>query len=139
MKTTTRHCSFHYPNKTSVICHSAIHRSAFRLSADATQTVFPKNGNPYQRAFKNCRKAFNAFWYWSKQEQAAIDSWIEAIEVDASLKTADRLACVNSRPGWTFTEQTRKGFEAVTATRKDGALQVRLSANSWRELHYLTR
>jgi hypothetical protein len=134
-----RNCSYHYPNASSVICHSATHRSAFRLSADATQTVFPKNGNPYQRAFKSCRAAFRAFWYWSKQEQASVNAWIEAVEIDAPLATADRLACQASRPGWTFTEQTRKGFEAVTAKRKDGALEITHSADSWRELHYLTR
>lgn len=137
--TITRHCSFHFPNAKSVICHSAIHRSTFRLSIDATKTIFPKNGNPYQRVFKNCRDAFKSFWYWSKQEQAAIDSWIEAIEIDASLKTADRLACEASRPLWKFTAQTRKGFEHVTATRKDGALTLKHSANSWREIHYLTK
>jgi len=134
-----RDCSFHYPNASSVICHSAAHRSTFRLSVDATQTVFPKNGNPYQRAFKNCRAAFRAFWYWSKQEQASIDAWIEAIEIDAPLATADRLACEAARPGWAFSERKRPGFEFIQATRADGALAIHHSASSWREIHHATR
>jgi len=135
-----RDCCFNYSkDHKSVICHSAAHRSTFQLSINATTTVFPKNGNPYQRAFKNCRDAFRAFWYWSKQEQTAINVWIEAIQVGASLNTANRLACIASRPLWTFTEQTRKGFRSVSATRPDGALTIKQSADSWSEIHFLTR
>ena len=136
---TPRDCAFHYPNASSVICHSARHRSTFRLSADATQTIFPKNGNPYQRAFTGCRLAFRAFWYWSKQEQSAINAWIEATEEERGHEQADKEACIASRPGWTFTERKRPGFGYISATRADGALVIHHSANSWREIHHATK
>lgn len=137
---TPRDCSFHFPNHKSVICHSARHRSTFRLSADATKTVFPKNGNPYQRAHKGCRDAFRAFWYWSKQEQASIDAFIEAIEEERGWARADKEACQASRPGWTFTARRgRFGGIEITATRADGAFQIRHAADSWREIHHVTK
>jgi hypothetical protein len=136
---TLRDCAFHFPNHKSVICHSARHRSTFRLSADATKTVFPKNGNPYQRAFTGCRLAFRSFWYWSRQEQAAINAWIEAIEEERGWEQADKEACIASRPGWKFSERKRPGFGYLSAARADGALAVHHSANSWRELHYVTK
>jgi hypothetical protein len=134
-----RDCSFHFPNHKSVICHSARHRSTFRLSADSTTTVFPRNGNPYQRVNKGCRLAFRSFWYWSKQEQSAVDAFIEAIEEEKGWEAADKAACIASRPLWTFQERKRPGFEFIQATRRDGALAIHHSADSWREIHYLTR
>lgn len=133
-----RDCSFHYPDETSVICHSARHRSTFRLSSDATKTIFPKNGNPYQRIFTGCRLAFKSFWYWSKQEQNAINAFIEAIGEEKGWKQADKEACLASRPDWSFSERKRPGFEYLSATRAEGALTIHHSADSWRELHHET-
>lgn len=118
MKITTRHCSYLFNNrKDAVICHSARHRSTFRLSATATQTIFPKNGNPYQRAFKNCRLAFTAFLWISTLGQDAVDAFIEAIEIDSSLDTAERLALSAKFPGWTFKRVKSDRFPYVRATR----------------------
>lgn len=135
----TRHCSYNFNSKRdAVICHSAIHRSTFRLSSIATQTVFKRDGSIYQRAFKNCRKAFSAFTYWSKQGRDAVDCFIEAIEIDASLDTAERLACAAVNPGWSVTSAKgtgKLGGRLFTATRHESGFQTILSAGSWQELN----
>lgn len=105
--TLTRHCSYLFnTRRDSVICHSARHRSTFRLSATATTTVFRKDGTIYQRAFKNCRLAFTSFLWVSTLGQDAVDCFIEAIEIDSSLDTAERLAISAKFPGWTL-EKTK--------------------------------
>lgn len=137
--TPTRHCSYLFnPRKDAVICHSATHRSTFRLSSTATQTVFRKDGSIYQRAFKNCRNAFAAFTYWSGQGQAAVDCFIEAIEIDSSLHTAERLACAAVNPGWSLSSVKGTGKikgRLFTATRHEGGFQTILSAGSWQALN----
>jgi hypothetical protein len=139
---TTRDCSFLYNrDKSSVICHSARHRSTFRLSRDATTTVFPRNGNPYQRPFANCRRAFHAFLYWSEQGQAAVDSYIEAIELDSSLETAETAAFQASRPGWRIKKypcHTGKG-SLLSAANTAGGFEVRVGGSTIQELHTLTK
>jgi hypothetical protein len=139
---TTRDCSFLFnKDKSSVICHSARHRSTFRLSANATTTVFPRNGNPYQRPFKNCRQAFHAFLYWSNQGQSAVDAFIEAIEVDSSLETAETAAFQASRPGWTVRRtpcHTGKGKGLLYAFNIAGGFETRVGGVTIQELHKLT-
>jgi hypothetical protein len=135
----TRHCSYLFnPRRDAVICHSATHRSTFRLSSTATTTVFRKDGKLYQRAFTNCRKAFSAFQYWSGQGHDAVDSFIEAIEIDSSLHTAERLAISAINTNWKFSSVKGAGKlkgRVCTAVRHEGGFQTILSAGSWQDLN----
>lgn len=113
-----RDCSFLFNNsRDSVICHSARHRSTFRLSANATSTIYKKDGTIYQRAFKNCRLAFASFLWVHKLGQAAVDCFIEAIEIDSSLDTAERLALSAAFPRWTFQQVKSDKFAYYRAFR----------------------
>jgi hypothetical protein len=143
--TDTRACSFLFSKDgLAVICHSARHRLCFRLSATATETVFPKNGNPYQRKNSACRNAFFAFQFWSKQGQRAVDAFIEAVEEGASLETAERNTFTASRPAWTAQRVPGTGKNAtslgeITARRKSGRLVESIGAFTWRHLHTRTK
>lgn len=132
--TLTRHCSYLFnPSRDSVICHSARHRSTFRLSAKAETTVFKKDGSIYFRPFKNCRKAFDSFLWIHPLGQNAVDSFIEAIEIDSSLDTAERLAVASAFPDWTFSKWRTNGFTYCLAI-KAGKVETRIGAETWKEL-----
>lgn len=141
--TQSRDCSFLFAKDgKSAICHSARTRSCFRLSEDATTTVFPRNGNPYQTPNKANREAFWAASYWFAQGQAAVDAFIEATEAGASVETANRLAFHASRPGWEAKRNkgtgSNKGQGEITARRKSGAAVESVGAFSWVWLHART-
>jgi hypothetical protein len=101
------------------VLHSGIHRS----------TIFISASNPFHSALR----------YWHKQEQAAINGLVEAIVDGYGEEQAEENACKKARPEWTFERRTRKGFQFIAASRRDGALAIHHSADSWREIHYLTK
>lgn len=106
-------------SEAGAVIHSGVFRSTCFISTDSP--------------------AYAPLRYWHKQEPAAFSAWVDQIVGDASVEGADEAACRTVRPGWTFNARKRKGFEFIQATRADGALVIHHSADSWRELHHVTK
>ena len=114
--TSTRKNSAHVARNYAVT-HSAVHRSTEFFSRDATLTVFPKNGNPYQRKDQYSRDLFSALQFWKPKGDEAIDAFVGGLF-----------------PAWTFraVKGTGKNRDSVAyeATRKSGKLQELIGACS---------
>lgn len=110
-------------SKAGFVIHSGIHRStAFVSKEDHADCWF-------------------AFSYWSKQGQAAVNAFIEAIIDGGTLDTAEENAFRKSRPGWKVRKAVPKqrfagGFELV-ATRGEPLPEIQ-AASTWRHLHART-
>ena len=63
-----------------------------------------------------------------------MDCFVEAIEIDASLDTAERLALASAFPEWTFTAYKCKQGRFYNARKVAGKFETRISAGSWKEL-----
>ena len=135
-----RPCSFLFSKcGTFVICHSALHRSTFRLSSTATITIFAKNRLfPYERPFKSCREAFFLSQYWLRQEREAVDCFIESIEAGNRLNDIEEACFQVSRPTWKVTKLKTKTGIVLIATRPSGNLEERVAAGTFRHLHART-
>jgi len=116
------------------ITHSAVYRSTEFYSRDATQTIFPKNGNPYQRIDKHSREVFSVLTYWSKFGDEAIDGLVGAIFDNLSIEDCEHTAIAKRHPEWTFSSVKYRG-NLFTATLNDGKFQTRISALSWQQLN----
>jgi hypothetical protein len=113
-----RDSSFHF-SRAGVVIHSGEHRSTAFIPAET--------------------ELHSVFRYWIKQEQKAINGFIVACVEGLGDEQCHENACRVSRPEWTFHKRTRKGFESISACRRDGKLTLHFSADSWQTIHYLTR
>ena len=110
-----RESSFHFSSK-GVVLHAASQRS----------TCFVETSSPWHSQFR----------YWIKQEQSAINGFIEAAVAGYE---APENACKQSRKGWKFREGKSKNGRDISAERSSGKLVERFTASSWEEIHYLTK
>jgi hypothetical protein len=108
-----------------VVIHSGVHRSTAFISA-----TNPEFSDSYFAAS-----------YWLKQEQSAVNGFIETIIDGGSLEDAEREAFRRSRPDWSVQLPKSKGTQGnrqFTAIAKRGGFETRVGAFTWRHLHART-
>lgn len=141
--TETRKHGFHFlPSCQALILHSATHRCTEYHSADASSTVFPKNGYPYQRKNQYSRDVYFAAQYWLAQSETAAQAFIEHVFDGGEIERAERAAFVADRPGWSVHRNKgtgkNRGQGEIVARRQSGACVESIGAFSWRHLHAKT-
>jgi hypothetical protein len=125
-------------NSAGAVLHSARYRSTIHLSEKSTRTVFPRNGNPYERKDKRSRDLHFSAVYWQGQSEKAIHAFVEACFDGHTADKADEAATRSARPDWSFRVTYAGGGRIITATRPDGGLVRSESALSWRWIHHRT-
>jgi hypothetical protein len=114
-----RDSSFHF-SRAGVIIHAASQRS----------TAFIPAGTELHSHFR----------YWIKQEQAAINGFIEAVVAGHSDEQSRENACQQSRKAWKFSKRKgHLGKGEIIAVSQAGGFETRHAGYSWEEIHCLTR
>lgn len=105
------------------VIHSGIHRSTAYVHPD------------------DVPDSFFSLQYWSKQEQDALNAWIETIVDGGTLEQAEAEAFKRSRPDWKVRiakpKQAFAGGGELIASRGDKLPEI-IAANTWRHLHART-
>lgn len=131
--TATRKNSAHV-TRDFAVTHSAVHRSTEFFAREATVTVFPKNGNPYQRKDQYSRNVFEALQFWKIQGDEAIDAFVGGLFLNLEIVDCHLLALARVFPAWTFRAIAGTGKNssqvAYEASRASGKLQELIGACS---------
>lgn len=106
------------------VIHSGIHRSTAYVHPDEHPD------------------SFFSLQYWNKQEQEALNAWIETIIDGGTVAQAEAEAFKRSRPAWEVRQVKPKqafagGGELIAST--GGKLPTIAAANTWRHLHARTK
>lgn len=88
-------------------------------------------------AFVSDSEAIQSLEFW--RSAGALNTWVESTIEECDLETCEINCLLKLFPDWTFRRINSCGNEIISASKKNGSFETRISARDWQEIHTKTK